>query len=205
MHRCDSCQASKAKQKAVPNVSNHVPADKPGQRFYLDLSKISKPAELKTMGKSNWLMIVNELSKLKFSIFHQTKKGMIEPTCVLFNNLKTNGYLTKIIRCDNAEENQSLQKHINGSSWKLNVDFEYAARATPKQNSLAETSFAAILNKAKTMMVDTNVLCLQQHKIMQEAVKTATKLIVKRKQDRNILDAKHLSLLITLKHGVKLE
>jgi len=53
MHKCNSCYVAKAKQKAVPKVSAHESADKPGIRFYLDLSKIKKLDNIKTIGKSN--------------------------------------------------------------------------------------------------------------------------------------------------------
>ena len=74
LHECNRCYVAKAKQKAVPQVSLHEPADEPGVRFYLNLSKIKKPENLKTMKKINWLMIVDELSKLKF--IHSTKPKM---------------------------------------------------------------------------------------------------------------------------------
>ena len=35
---CDASAAGKAKQKAVPKESDHVPSTKPGERVYLDLS-----------------------------------------------------------------------------------------------------------------------------------------------------------------------
>ena len=88
MYKCNSCHVTKAKQKAVPNISTYESADKLGVRFYLDLSKIKKPENLKSIGKSNWLIIVDELSKLKFSSFFQTKNGIIEPTCVFLHKHK---------------------------------------------------------------------------------------------------------------------
>ena len=69
-----------------------------------------------------------------------------------------------------------MSKRCNGAAWKLNLDFKYTSRATPQQNSLAETSFTVILNKAQTLMVDANVPYHMKYKIIQEAIKTATKL-----------------------------
>ena len=45
-------------------------SDKLGNRFYLDLSKIKKPNRLKIIDKINWFTVVDELIKLKFSIFY---------------------------------------------------------------------------------------------------------------------------------------
>ena len=87
-----------------------------GERFYLDLSTIKRPKELKTIGKSNWLMIVDELSKLKFSSFHYTKNVMVEPICVFFKCLQQNEYPVSFIRCNNAGENKMLDKHSNSAA-----------------------------------------------------------------------------------------
>ena len=72
--RCESCQVAKAKQKAVPKLSNHVPLTVPGERLFLDLSIIKTPREIKHIGKKNWLMIVDETTHIKFSNFYKTKK-----------------------------------------------------------------------------------------------------------------------------------
>ena len=37
----------------------------------------------------------------------------------------------KKIRCDNAEENMSLENRSKSAEWKLDVDFEYTAWDTP--------------------------------------------------------------------------
>jgi len=173
---CESCQMAKAKQKAVPKCSTHVPSNKPGERLFLDISIIKKPKELKYIGKPNWLMIVDEKSKLKFSKFCKTKKEIVEPSCVLINKFREMNIATKYIRCDNAGENQSLEKTINGANWRMNIQFEYTARATPQQNSLVETSFNYILNKGRALMIEANVPYLTRYKIVQEALLTATKL-----------------------------
>ena len=36
---------------------------------------------------------------------------------------------------------------VNGEKWKLNVNFEHTARATPQQNSLVEKVFTKVLKK----------------------------------------------------------
>jgi len=175
-HPCSSCGMAKAKQKAVPKTSNHVKAEQPGERIFIDLSKIKKPEELKSMGKQNWYMIVDEKSNLKFSSFHQTKNEIANYTCIMLNKWKDSGIVTKYCRCDNAGENKTLEKTANGSKWRFNIQFEYTARATPQQNSPVETGFAHILNKARAMMIDANIPYLQRYKIIQEAIITATKL-----------------------------
>ena len=176
MHRCESCQTAKAKQKAVPKVSSHVPATEPGRRFFIDLSKIQAPSGVKTASKANWLMIVDESTGLKFSSFYRTKNGMIEPTCVQFQKWKTMGTQLKNVRCDNAGENTALERRANGAQWNLQLEFEYTARATPQQNSLVETGFASMLNKARAMLAAARVPYDRRYQIAGEAIITATKL-----------------------------
>ena len=164
---CESCSLAKSKQKAVPKASSHVSATEPGERLFLDLSKIKNPEALKSMGKSNWLMIVDETTKSKFSSFHETKNEMINPTCTFVGKLKNKDINAKVIRCYNDGENKSLEKITNGKYWRMAIQFECTARATPQQNVAIETGFAHILNKAKAMMIDDNVPCLIRCKIMQ--------------------------------------
>ena len=104
MHKCNSCCVSNSKQKDLPKLSNHVPDDNPSTRFFLDLSKMMKPSELKSMGKINWLIIVDEIQTLKFSSFHLMKGAMLEPACKLLLKFKNQGHPVEAIRCDNAGE-----------------------------------------------------------------------------------------------------
>ena len=69
-----------------------------------------------------------------------------------------------------------MEKHDNGNKWKLNIEFEYATRATLQQDSLVETSFNYLLNKARALMIQANVPCFQRCKTAQEAVLTSTNL-----------------------------
>ena len=82
------------------------------------------------MGNQNWCMIVDELSKVKFSSFHKTKDGIIDTTCASLSKWRAMGLPTENLRCDNAGENKMLEKEVNGEKWKLNLNFEHTARAT---------------------------------------------------------------------------
>ena len=144
----------------MPKASSHFPATEPIEQLFLNLSNIKKPEALKSIGKSNWLMIVDETTKFKFSSFHETTNKMINSLCTLIHKLKSKDITTKAIRCDNAGENKTLEKITNGKDWQMVIQFEHADRATTQQNNDVETGFAYILNKAKAMMIGTNVTCL---------------------------------------------
>ena len=79
----------------------------------MDLSKIKKLKELKSMGKQNWYMIVDEKSNLKFSSFHQIKSDIVNYTCLILNKWKNKIIVTKYCQCDNASENKTLEKTAN--------------------------------------------------------------------------------------------
>jgi hypothetical protein len=111
-----------------------VPSSIVNERVYLDIAVIKSKDEM-VVTNPNWLIKVDEKTKLKFSSFHSSKKGMVEPTCEQFFKWMTANKLVKYVRCDNAGENKLLEQRANSVSWKLNLEFEYTARNTPQQNS----------------------------------------------------------------------
>ena len=83
MKPCKHCACSKAKQKFVSKEATTEKSKKPCKRVYLDLSKITVPhadgTESKT-NKKNWRIMVDEATGKKWSSFHDSKIGMVEPT-----------------------------------------------------------------------------------------------------------------------------
>jgi hypothetical protein len=117
---------------------------------------------------------VDERTQLKFSGFYKQKDDMIEPTCELFHKWKQTGKDLSIVRLDNAGENKKLQKRCDSKDWKLNLKFEFTARDTPQQNSLAEVSIATVANRGRALMIRANVPFKLRFKVWTEAFKTAT-------------------------------
>ena len=71
----------------------------------------------------------------------------------------------------NAGENKLLQKRCESSDWKMGITFEYTARDTPQQNSLAELAFAIIANRGRAMMHEANLPKEKRFKLWHEAFK----------------------------------
>ena len=158
MAPCEACAKAKAKQKNLTKDSDHEPSTESNGRIYMDQMTLRAPKEATTVvTKPNWLMMVDEKTKMKFSTFHQTKSGFHDSTCAKMNLWKQNNMAVKTIRCDNAKENKDFESKVNGKHWKLNVNFEYTGRATPQRNSLAETSIATIHAKARAAMIAAKV------------------------------------------------
>ena len=99
---CEACTIAKAKQQNVPKESQHIPAKESNGRVYLDIASLRSTDDNKISSNSNWRIIVDEKTQLKFSDFFNTKIGMVEPTCQLFYKWKDQGIPVKIVRCDDA-------------------------------------------------------------------------------------------------------
>ena len=174
---CTACSEAKAKQKSVPKKSKHKEATTPNGRIYLDISTIKKPKHMKQVKhvyQPHWGILMDETTQLKFTEFFDTKSGMVEPTCELFQLWKQNGKEVKVVRCDNAGENLKLDNRLKSADWKLNVKFEYTARNTPQQNSLAEKAFDTLYSRGRAMMNAANIPKILRYSLFREAFKTAT-------------------------------
>eukprot|EP00957_Ditylum_brightwellii_P164700 12540151-Ditylum_brightwellii.AAC.1 len=78
------------------------------------------------------------------------------------------------MQCDNASNNQLLEKRCNSAEWQLRVHFEYTAWNTPQQNQLAELKLALLANKDWALMIDANVPINIWCNVCNEAIITAT-------------------------------
>jgi len=119
---------------------------------------------------------VDEKTGFKSSSFHETKGGMVEPTCQKLTNWKANSMEVEIIRMDNGGENKKLVKRLNSDTWKLYPKIEYTARDTPQHNHLAEVAFATLYGRGRAMMIAANIPEEWKPVVAQKAFETATKL-----------------------------
>lgn len=102
---CEDCAGAKAKRKPIPRVSEHNRSDEVNGRMYLDISTIKKPKNddsVMEVDQANLRLMVDEKTQLKFTDFFQTKSGMIESTCAIFEKWKDDGKPVKTVRCDNV-------------------------------------------------------------------------------------------------------
>ena len=173
---CESCAIAKAKQKNIPKIIDHVSASEVNGRMHLDLSTVKPPEHQKDikLTRRNWCMIIDEKTGMKFSSFHETKNGMVEPTCKRFKLWKQNGKPVKILRMDNAGENKLLETTANNENWQLNVTVEYTAAHTPQQNSICEVAIATIAKRGRALMIAAQVPYFERFKLWKPAFLTAT-------------------------------
>eukprot|EP00957_Ditylum_brightwellii_P093323 7106799-Ditylum_brightwellii.AAC.1 len=81
---------------------------------------------------------------------------MVEHMCVQVKKWKDSAFSVKHMQCNNADENQLLEKRCNSAEWQLGVYFEYTAWDTPQQNHLTELKLALLANKDQALMSDAN-------------------------------------------------
>jgi hypothetical protein len=98
--------------------------------------------------------VVDEATGKKWSSFHDSKAGMVEPTCELLHVLKSKGLPVTKIRLDPAGENVKLEKRAKSADWAIlqPIDFEFTSRDSPQHNCLAELAFPNLAGKARAMM-----------------------------------------------------
>jgi len=173
---CEACAAAKAKQKNLPKAEEKNEPKEGENCVYLDIASIKQAKGIPRVTRPHWRIMVNERTQLKFSGFFETKNGMVEPTCKQMERWKQSNMAVTHMRLDNAGENKLLKKRSDSSDWKLNIKFEFTARDTPQQNSLAEPSFAKIANHGRALMHRANVPQADRYKVWTDAFDTATKL-----------------------------
>jgi Reverse transcriptase (RNA-dependent DNA polymerase) len=173
---CEACAIGKARQKNIIVKPKKATNFENSGRIHLDISSIinTEYAEFERTPKPYWRIIVDERTQLKFSDFHTTKSGMVEPTCELIQSWKNSGKSIKYIRCDDGGENKALEKRLKSSDWKINIKFEYTGRDTPQRNSLAEVAFYVIANRGRAIMNAANVPRHFRYILWREAFQTAT-------------------------------
>ena len=171
VNNCLSCSLEKIRQKNIPK-KNEDKSKNPGERTYLDISSMRKPS---MGGRQHWVMLVDEATKYKKSIFLKKKNEQVEPIIDWIKALKARHKIqVKIIRCDNAGENKVLERESDKN--ELGIIFEYTAPGTPQQNGVVERAFVTVMGRARAMMNHAGFTMAKRQQLWCEAAQTATML-----------------------------
>ena len=147
VNKCQSCSLEKIKQKNIPK-KNEDKSMNPGERMYLDISSMRKPS---MGGRQHWVLLVDEATKYKKSIFLKKKNEQVEPIIDWIKTLNARHKIqVKIVRCDNAGEHKVLE--IESNQNELGSIFEYTAPGTPEKNGVVERAFVTVRGTARAMM-----------------------------------------------------
>ena len=130
-----------------------VKATEANERVFIDILPFKQPKDIDaSLRNLNWLICVDEFSGLIQSSFHDKKSSIGIALCTSWIDWKAKGRPVQCVRLDNSGENKALETIANGPQFALGIHFEYTARRTPQQNSLAERGFTTILFRAKAIM-----------------------------------------------------
>ena len=176
--KCVDCGLAKARQKNVPKLAANK-VTRRCERLYLDISGIKH----KSLGGSKfWVLLVDEFTRYKWSVFLKNKSDLatkILPLLKEINKLDSINYL----RCDNAGENKILEKHCMADK-DLNMKFEYTAPNTPQQNGVCESGFRTLWNMVRASNNAAGFDEEMRNLLWAECANTVTKV-------HNLLDSKY--------------
>ena len=145
---CSDCAQAKARQA---NVNKEVPDENksnvPGERFHMDISSIKARS---FGGAKYWLLVLDEATGFIFSFFLKKKSETAQRIVDLVKHLRTQGKITKFIRCDNAGENRATEALCVREG--LGIEFEYTAPNSPQQNGRVERRFATLYGRVRSML-----------------------------------------------------
>jgi hypothetical protein len=164
---CENCAIAKSKQKNL-SKSNTSPVLHPGERLYLDISSIKSTA---MGGIKFWCLVVDEVSKMKWSFFLKEKSDQVDKLLPFLKEMKTQ-YAIKYIRCDNAGENISLDSACKKEA--MGINFEFTSPGTPQHNGVVERSFATLYGRVRSMMNAAKITEEKRKQLWAECASTAT-------------------------------
>ena len=164
---CENCAIAKSKQKKL-SKTNTSPVMYPGEQLYLDTSSIKSTA---IDGIKFWCLLVDEVSKMKWSFFLKKKSDQINKLLPFLKDMKTQKAL-KYICCDNAGKNTSLDSACKTEA--LGLTFEFTSPGTPQHNGVVERSFATLYGRVRSMMNAAKLTEERRKMLWAECANTAT-------------------------------
>jgi hypothetical protein len=138
----------------------------------IDTSSVRKTS----FGKSKfWLLVIDDCTDVCWSKFLKKKSDQVDFLLELLKDLKAKHRKTvRLIRCDNAGENKSLQKLCEQEG--LGIQFEYTAPGTPQLNGRVERKFATLYGRVRAMLNGARLTKELRNGLWTEAARTASDL-----------------------------
>ena len=149
---CGPCGLAKIKMKNIPK-HNQSKSTLPGERLYTD---ISYTMERSYSGSQYWVMIEDETTIMKWSLFLKKKDQMGEEVSKFVKELQIeNEIQVKWIRCDNSGENKLIKDEL--TKLDLKTKMEFTSPHNPQQNGMVERTFAFIYSHVRALLNSTHL------------------------------------------------
>lgn len=165
---CQNCAEAKAKQQKLKKLSENK-AKYPGERILIDISSQMKyPSK---GGKRYWVMIMDEKSGYKWSIFLKEKGDLCKAVYPIIEKLIKTDHKVKFLRMDNAGENQILAQKLNENHPQIQIEFTPVN--TPQYNPI-ERHYATLWGRVRAMLNAAKLKEEMRGKFWAECAATAT-------------------------------
>ena len=121
LDKCDECTLAKIRQQ---NLSKEVtPSLKKGERLYIDISSIKRRSY---GGSKFWVLIVDDFTKMKWSIFVKNKSELTDKVIPFLKTMHEEvKVIIQSICCDNALENKILEDNCKKTTGLAHIKFQY--------------------------------------------------------------------------------
>ena len=171
LEKCEDCALGKAKRKNLEKETKPRSQTK-GERLFIDIAPMK---HVSLGGSKYWLIVIDDCTNFVWSYFLKRKSETSKRVRELMKTLQSNhGINTRYIRCDNAGENETLEKDCKNEG--LGVSFEYTAPYTPQQNGRAERMLATLFGRCRSMLNTARLGESKRRLLWSECAATATKL-----------------------------
>ena len=120
---------AKTKKKVIKPVTDRK-ADKIGQRIYVDLSST---LACSLGGSKYWMLVVDQLSKYKWSVFLKKKSELAKALVEIIKEIKYSGKRVEFKRCDNSGYNTVIKRELIENNL-TEIKLEFTATYTPQFN-----------------------------------------------------------------------
>lgn len=166
---CINCAIAKSKQKNLNKLKIDESKVK-GYRLCLDIASF----KTKTVGGAkHWLLVLDDATDMCWSFFLKKKDILPKTVIELIMDIELKAKVdVKVIRCDNAGENLSLEKECKKRG--MGIKFEFTAPGTPQQNGKVERKFATLFGLTRAMLNGARLTKTKREQLKAEAANTAT-------------------------------
>ena len=139
-NKCENCVLAKIRQRNLQKTA--PPTTAKGERLYMDISSVKQRSY---GGSKFWCLIVDQHTRMKWSIFLKKKSDLGDKVILFLKNLhEKDKVIIQNIRCDGAGENKTLKEKCKGTTGLAHIEFEFTPRDTPQYNGTVERAFATL-------------------------------------------------------------
>ena len=115
--------------------------------MYIDISSIKKRSY---GGSKFWVLIVDDFTKMKWSIFLKNKSELTDKVIPFLKTMHEEvKVIIQSIGCGNAGENKILEDNCKKTTRLPHIKFQYTPRDTQQFNGIVKQAFATLFGRVR--------------------------------------------------------